>query len=228
MQLIKEVITSETFWTGFGSVISACVLWQSAKEIKRQNHRQNQLDKRQKEIDERENYNRETSQVLKIFTEHQSVTPENIRNFDFFETHNNSKPVVLKIHNKSEYPITNVYIIGYWERPIPPSDMELPNLTGCVFVFVDREILPGSQTICFSAPEKNFGSPWPLSFKIIFEDIYRQRWIKNNNKFDKLEEPFETVLYRDYNIKDTPIILNSYWLVDDFKKHSQTYFAKKL
>ena len=51
---------------------------------------------------------------------------------------------------------------------------------------------------------------------------------KKNNKFDKLEEPFETVLYRDYNIKDTPIILNSYWLVDDFKKYSQTYFAKKL
>lgn len=205
MHYIYNLLTSETFWTGFGSIISACVLWQSAKEIRRQNQRQNQLDKRQKEIDERENYNREAYQVLKIFTEHQSVTPENIRNFDFFETHNNSKPVALTIHNKSEYPITNVYIIGYCERPIPSSYKELPKLTGCVFVFADCEILPGSQTICFGAPEKNFGSSWPFSFKVIFEDIFGQRWIKNNSKFDKLQEPFETILYRDYNYIIVPI-----------------------
>ncbi|MCT0080391.1 hypothetical protein CRM88_11800 [Lactococcus lactis] len=68
----------------------------------------------------------------------------------------------------------------------------------------------------------------PLTFNIILEDIYGIRWIKNNNKFKRMEELFETIINRDYNIKETPIKVNSYWIIDAFKKHSQTYFGKVL
>lgn len=229
-----NIITSETFWTAVSSIVSTIVLIITVYQLHNQNtiqnnldDRQDKLDERQKEIDEREKNDRETSQIIKIYTEHQLITTNNYDEFDYFETHNSSKAVALTIHNKSDYPITNVYIIGFWGKPLP-SSREISNLTDSVFVFVDYELLPGSHTICFGFPERDSGTAWPMIFKVVLEDIYGQRWVKNRNIFEKLEKPFDEILLNDYGITEFPLKANEYWIVDNPKNKLIGYHGRKI
>ncbi|MDG4965888.1 hypothetical protein OGZ37_04745 [Lactococcus lactis] len=226
MKIFKDFVTSETFWAAVSALISGLVLWLSVHQIKQQNIRQNELDIRQKEIDKRIKYDRETSQISKIYTEQQMIVDRKHPNHMLFIAPDGLNRVALTIHNKSQYPINNVFIIGYWDKPYGASYMELSNLTDSVVVFVNDEILPGEYTIAFGFPIKDFGSAWPMSFSVILEDIHGQTWIKNKNNIHKLNEPFSELIYKYYEITEVPLQKTNYWILDKSKKPSKAYRGK--
>lgn len=57
----------ETFWTAVGSIVGALVLCVTVYQLRQQNKRQNELDERQKKIEEREKYQIELNIKQSLF-----------------------------------------------------------------------------------------------------------------------------------------------------------------
>lgn len=57
----------ETFWTAVGSIVGALVLCVTVYQLRQQNNRQNELDERQKKIEEREKYQIELNIKQSLF-----------------------------------------------------------------------------------------------------------------------------------------------------------------
>lgn len=197
-------ITSETTWTALGAIISGSVLWQSIKQIKKQDRRQNILDSRQKIIDQKERRTKEINQVTRIFTDHEFTTSS--------KTAPDRVEVSLTLYNRSEFPIYSVFVIGRWAIPSPEKNPELSDPD--FIAYLGNQITPGNLNLTIYPPGTEAGSPWPLVITIILEDNNGITWKKTLNSLTKLKTPFTDNLSNQFGINNN-FLAGCYWLFDN-------------
>lgn len=201
-----------TFWTAIGSIVGALVLCVTVYQLRQQNKRQNELDERQKKIEEREKYQIELNIKQSLFERRLSswkiikalyltiddeLFPVNEEDIEF--------PFYIYVNLNNNYylkDIQNVISMGNSREDVWRESQE-----SFLMKMNDMELLSDEMTLLFSGEEGKLMSDFIISYKNVIKSIrnyeLRMKSIRRQSEGPKLtkilrKEPGRDRIYKQY------------------------------
>lgn len=198
-----------TFWTAVGSIVGACVLGVTVYQLRQQNKRQNELDERQKKIEEREKYQIELNIKQSLFERRLSSWKIAKTLFESIEKEIWSGSIINNTKDFSFFKyidLTNNFYLEDIQGSLGGMDLnkrEWRTSSTIQNIFLKKlsemELLSDEITLLFSGEESEQISQFIIKFKDILKsfrdnrmtmDTIREESIKSGDEFEEAAKRF--------------------------------------